>query len=198
MSKKTKEINQSITKRQLSLIDAGIKKISLLVEDSEEFRKSIAIAVIELKLEVFGGKGFDFSGYEESFLLRRVSSAIGFTTCSLKNWISVFNGLETKKVAASVTCYNDLTFTDKLAVVREIRQNKKKPTEAIKEFYSDKNDPVKRKIFYLERYVNTGLATARGLEELNVKLTKSQIDIIDSLTIKLKVLSKILSSLKEG
>lgn len=190
-----KQVKSSISDHQISLIDEGIKEIALIINDASEFRKQIAEAVVELKRKVFGGKDFSFSGYEENFLLNRVADAIGFTTASLKNWISVLDGVDNNRSATQVSFFDELTFTDKLAVMREIRQNKKKTTEAIKDFYSDKKNPVKRRVYYLERYVNSCLATARGLEDLCPKLTKTQTEIIGDLNKKILILRKILSNL---
>jgi hypothetical protein len=167
---------------QLDLIDQCVSRLSQIIQDADEFRNLIATEIINLKAECFGGH-FDLRGYEERFLLFHISDKIGFSVQTLRNWIAVLLSVD----GADILGYDELGFGEKLAVVRDIRQNKKKATEAIKDHYADKSDPVKKKIFYLERYLGQSLSTARSLEELSFKPTAHQKEIIDSFKVKLKL-----------
>lgn len=167
---------------EIKLIEDCIERIQSIIEASE-FREAVSEQVVNLKKQLFGGE-FDTSGFEENYLMRKIAERIGFSFGSLRSWVVVFIS-DKPSVVSEIESYNDLSFTEKLSVVRDIKQNNKKVTQAIKDHYADKANPVKKKLYYLERYSGHVLATSRSLEELCFKPSKEQLEILETLKTKL-------------
>jgi hypothetical protein len=187
-------VETSLSKHQLSLIDECIERIAAMVFEADEFRNAIAQEVVDVKREVFGGE-FDISGYQEKFLIQRIAEAIGLTPNALRNWVSVLISVDHR--VSQTKDYEDLSFTERLSVVRDIKLNKKKATEAVKDHYADKSNPVKKKIYYLERYISNVLSTARGLEDLSFRPSNHQREMIASFKDRIELAAKIIKGLSE-
>jgi hypothetical protein len=156
--------DETLSAHQREVFDSYIDRINNIIESHQCFRMEIAEQVVLLKEELFG-KGFDPSAYEERFVLLAVGKRLGFSPNTLVNWVNVFLTFRVVEGDTANKEYVDLGFHEKLRITNEIRVRKKKPTEALKEHFANKSDPLKKRLYYLERYVNSALSCSRNIEE---------------------------------
>ncbi len=170
----------SLTLKQKKIFNTYIDEINSFIELNKSFRMEIAQYVVKIKEEMFS-KGFEISGYEEIFVILNVAKRIDFTHGCIKNWVKVYLSVRDNDEVSSTAEYQSLSISEKLQVANDIKRNKRKASEAVKEHYANKNDPIKKKVFYLERYIGHSLATSRGLETL-----ARELDISDKQKVILK------------
>jgi hypothetical protein len=182
----------SLNDAQRQTFDLYVDRINNIIEANEAFRMEIAEQIVALKENLFGGK-FELGGYEERFVILGIAKRVGFDPNSLSNWVKVY--LTFLSVDHTGLAYQDLGFNEKLMIVNRIKVHKKKPTEAIKEYYTDKADPIKKTIFYLERYLRQTLSSARALEEIKRPLSEAQKVSLSEYKTKLKITVEILDRL---
>lgn len=157
----------------------AVAEIQALLGFSDDFRMRVCSVIVSLKEDLYGG-GFSVRGSQERFLVSVISDRIGLTHRCLFAWLDVYQQLQDTPSLSKSVDFNQLSFSEKTSVVKDIRVNKKKFTAAVKDHYASKDDPVKKKIFYLERYVRSALSTVRGLSDLDPTLSLPQIEIINS------------------
>ncbi len=153
----------SLSTKQQRIFKLRLEEINAFVDLNEGFRMEIASRIVALKEEIFGGP-FNLSSYEEGFVIMHVSRRVDFGISTLRSWIRVFLSVRDCAKVASSRDYKKLSITERVQIAGEISRNKKKATTALKEHLANKDDPIKKKFFYLERYVSSALSTSRGLE----------------------------------
>ncbi len=165
--KKVKKVLLSIdglSKSQKAIFEKGVDQINNFIELNKSFRMEIAKYIVELKEEMFGG-GFDMSGYEENFVILNLTKRIDFTVSCLKQWVKVYLSVAGNEKVSESSEYKALSITEKLQVADQIKKGHKKATEIVKEHYANKNDPVKKSLFYIERYLKAVASSSRMFEE---------------------------------